>query len=291
MSNSNIDPFDEFEFKPLTEGLGFHKKAVTLKDGLKKTGVLQDALQSLPTSAPKSFTGDAPIAPLKKHTFEDVLSALEKPQKSRVSELQFTEPLPRDRGPQKAMEIEVPKPVQSPFPQPTAYKSQIKKTPSPAELANVGTRRGAADSPQRKLQAATLSLESALLDFIIVLGLSLVFMMALLVVTKVDLNIVMKNLNTDYMTQISLGVMFLAVMQMYVVISRSFFGRTLGEWTFDLQIGEDDEQKMESYPLKVALRSLLVTVTGLIPLPLISAVLGRDIAGQVTGVKLYRQRV
>ncbi len=26
MSNSNMDPFDEFEFKPLTDGLGFHKK-------------------------------------------------------------------------------------------------------------------------------------------------------------------------------------------------------------------------------------------------------------------------
>jgi uncharacterized RDD family membrane protein YckC len=189
------------------------------------------------------------------------------------------------------MEIETPKPVQSPFPQPGAYKSNIKKTPTPQELSSTGTRRGAADSPQRKLQAATVSLESALLDFNIVMGLSLVFMMALLMITKVDLNIVMKNLNTDYMTQASLGVMFIAVMQMYVVISRSFFGRTLGEWTFDLQVGEDSEQKQETYPLKIALRSLLITFTGLFCLPLISALLGRDIPGQVTGVKLYRQRI
>ena len=59
--------------------------------------------------------------------------------------------------------------------------------------------------------------------------LSAPFMVALLVVTKVDLSVVFRNLNSDYMTQISLGVLFLAVMQMYVVISRSFFGRTLGE--------------------------------------------------------------
>jgi hypothetical protein len=78
---------------------------------------------------------------------------------------------------------------------------------------------------------------------------------------------------------------------MYTVIARSFFGRTLGEWTFDVQLGQDKEQELESYPVKVALRALLTTVTGLILLPLISAVMGRDIAGTVTGVQLYRQRV
>lgn len=291
MSNSNMDPFDEFEFKPLTEGLGFHKKTKPLKDGLKTSGVLQDALQPIPASVPKSLSEDLPIAPLKKHTFEDVLSALEKP--ARSSELTFTETLPREtKAPaKKAMEIEKPRPVQSPFPQPAAYKSPaIKKVPTQPELASVGTRRGAADSPKGGLMPATISFESALLDFIIVMGLSLVFMVALLLVTKVDLNIVYKNLNTDHMTQISLGVMFLAVMQMYVVISRSFFGRTLGEWTFDLQIGQDEQQRMEIYPIKVAARSLVVTVTGLVLLPLISALLGRDVAGQITGVQLYRQR-
>lgn len=302
-----MDPFDEFEFKPLTDGLGFHKKSVNLKDGLKKSGVLQDEMAPLPSALPKNMTDEAPIAPLKKHSFEDVLSALEKSplQRDSKKDLQFTETLPRDPAPNKksAMEIEMPRgPVQSPFPRPDAYKSpekapvitpknEIKKTPAIADQADVGTKRSASNSPKTKLVAATISVESALLDLIIVTGLALVFMVALLMVTKVDLNIVFKNLNTDIMTQISLGVLFLSVMQMYVVISRSFFGRTLGEWTFDLQIGEDEQQQKESYPVKIALRSLLTTITGLILLPLISAIIGRDIAGQVTGVKLYRQKI
>jgi hypothetical protein len=103
--------------------------------------------------------------------------------------------------------------------------------------------------------------------------------------------VVLANLNRDMMTQIALFVMFVAVMQMYVVISRAIFGRTLGEWTFDLQIGQDEEQKQGSYPLKVAFRSFLNIITGLVLLPLVSALLGRDIAGQLSGVKLYRQRV
>lgn len=291
-----MDPFDEFEFKPLTDGLGFHKKTLSLKDGLKSTGVLEEEIQGIPPSVPTDLLDEsaaslsAPAA--KKHTFEDVLSALEKAPlpKPSVSDLDFTEPLPREPKAQKAMEIEIPRPAQSPFPQPEAYRKPI-KPPAPAS-ANVGTRRGAADSPQRKLLTpATMSMASAFLDFIIVLALSIVFLVALLMVTKVDLSVVVKNLNHELMTQISLGIMFIAVMQMYVVIARSFFGRTLGEWTFDLQVGQDEDQAKESYPLRVALRSLLVTLTGLVLLPLISALIRRDIAGSISGVKLYRQKI
>lgn len=306
MSTTNMDPFDEFEFKPLTDGLGFHKKAVNLKEGLKTSGVLQDELQAVPPAMPRSVMDESPVSAAKtsisskKHTFEDVLSALEKTplQRSANADLQFTEPLPRERQPggnnnkKKAFEID---PVQSPFPKSDAYKNpspaSSKKAPAQAEQASAGTRRGAADSPQRKLEPATASFPSALLDLMIVTALALVFLVALLTVTKVDLGTVLRNIGADVMTQISLGVLFIAVMQMYVVISRSFFGRTLGEWTFDLQVGEDQEQMRDSYPLKVAARSLLTTLTGLILLPLISSIIGRDIAGELSGARLYRQRV
>ncbi|MBX3021073.1 MAG: RDD family protein [Bdellovibrionales bacterium] len=289
MSNSNMDPFDEFEFKPLTDGLGFHKKAVSLKEGLKSSGVLEDELQTVPASIPKSLLEDKPKASAKKHSFEDVLSALEKTPLNRPADLEFTETLPREA--KKT-------PVQSPFPRNEAYKAplpgtpavpEVKKVPKQVEQAAVGTRRGAADSPvTRRLESATISVPSAFLDFVIVLALSLVFLVALLMVTKVDINVVLRNLSRDQMTQIALGIMFLAVMQMYVVIARSFFGATLGEWTFDLQVGEEKQQKAESYPLRVAFRSLLTTITGLIFLPLVSALLRRDIAGSLSGVKLYR---
>jgi hypothetical protein len=310
MSNSNMDPFDEFEFKPLTEGLGFHKKAVSLKEGLKNSGVLEDELQTVPTSIPKGLLDELPPAPTKKHSFDDVLSALEKTPLNRLT---FTEPLPREPKAKSAearnradeykasMEVELPKapPVQSPFPRPEAYKQpgsglgkdQIKKIPGQSELAGVGTRRGAADSPQKKLIPATMSVASAALDLIICLSMALVFVAVTLTVTKVDLNAVLGNLSHDVMTQISLGVLFITVMQLYVVVARAFFGATLGEWTFDLQVGQDEEQMQNSYPLKVAIRSLLNIVTGIILLPLVSAMLGRDVAGQLSGVKLYRQRV
>src|SRR5258708_4154209 len=104
---SSMDPFDEFEFKPLTDGLGFHKKTVSLKEGLKNTGVLDEELQSVPMSMPKSLLDDSK-APTKRHSFEDVLSALEKTPLARAGTpgLQFTEPLPREKNKQQAMEME-----------------------------------------------------------------------------------------------------------------------------------------------------------------------------------------
>lgn len=283
-----MDPFDEFEFKPLTDGLGFHKKALSLKDGLKKTGALEEELQSMPLSAPRGLLDEAPRVGAKKHTFEDVLNSLEKTPLSRgaAGNLQFTEPLPREK--RKAMEIETPRPVQSPFPRPEAFKNP---KPTRAETPTAGARRGAHDSPQRKLMPAPVSFESAFLDLIIVAAFSMVFLVALLTVTKIDLSLVAGNLDRDNMTRIALGVLFVAVMQMYAVVSRSFFGRTIGEWTFDLQLGVDEEQRREAYPFRVILRSLLNTVTGVVLLPLLSALIGRDLAGQLSGVKLYRQRV
>ena len=196
--------------------------------------------------------------------------------------------------------MEVTIPINSPFPRPDAYKAPL-NIPAHVERVgekigakareSVGTRRGAADSPVSKLAPQSVSFASAFLDGIIVFALSLVFLIALLVVTKVDLSVVLKSVDKDLMTQISLGVLFIAVMQMYAIISRSFFGRTLGEWTFDLQVGRDEEQARESYPLRVTLRSLINTITGLVILPLISALLDRDVAGQISGVQLFRQRI
>ena len=284
---SNMDPFDEFEFKPLTEGLGFHKKAVNLKETLSQSGVFDDELNDIPSAVPPGLLDRPTPAKPKTNRFEDVLSALEKAPLQRTADLEFSEVLPREA------------PTQSPFPKKEAFRAPTpsapnvaaRQTPAATETNRVGTRRGGADAPppRRRLESATLSVPSVILDLIIIVALALVFLTSLLAVTKVDLNVVLKNLSLDPMTQLSLGVMFVAVMQMYVVISRSFFGRTLGEWTFDLQVGRDEDQRAQSYPLRVAARSLLVTLTGLIFLPLISAVLRRDVAGGICGAPLYRQ--
>ena len=291
-----MDPFDEFEFKPLTNGLGFHKKAAALKDQLKKSGVVDTEIQGIPKSMPK--------------TFDDVITNLEKSplklNKQPIHDLEITETLPRDgKKGVKAMEVETPRPVQSPFPKPEAFRqpfvpatpttnptvNEAKKVLKQKEMQNIGTRRGAADSPKSVLEVTSTSIPSAILDLVIVVALSLIFVIALTMVTGVDLSVVIMNMGQDLMTQLSAAMLLVSVMQMYVIISRSFYGCTFGEWTFDVQLGSQNDQVESVYPLRVALRSLIVTATGLIVLPLISLVTGRDIAGKISGTQLYRQRL
>ena len=114
--------------------------------------------------------------------------------------------------------------------------------------------------------------------------------MSLLLVTKVDLAAVLFNTQSEITTQFSLALLFVAVLQMYVVVARSFFGRTLGEWTFDYQMGEDYQHEAAIYPLKVVWRSIVVTATGLVILPLISFLFRKDITASLTGLQLYREK-
>lgn len=313
-----MDVFDEFEFKPLTNGLGFHKKAATLKEQLKKSGALESEMVGMPKGLPANLLDDA-AGPIK-NSIPDIGSGLEKNpyklKKQPIHDLDFTETLPRE--PKKsAMDVEMPRPIQSPFPKPEAFRQPfIPATPgapsipavppAPAvdsrveeakkllrhqELSNVGTRRGAADSPQGLLIAASTSVPSAILDFVVVVALTLIFMVALMLVTGVDLGLVMTNIGDDLLTQISGLALFMSVMQMYVIISRSFYGCTLGEWTFDHQLGQSQDQERSSYPLRVALRSFVIILSGVILLPILSLLIGRDLAGRLSGTQLYRQRI
>lgn len=285
-----MDPFDEFEFKPLTDGLGFHKKQKSLRESVKEVQLEEKARPSLPPDLPEAVT------PRRKMTFDDIVSSLEKTPLEKT-EVEFSSPLPREQKKPDfhMMDMEIETPVKSPFPTPESYKRPytsevIKKTPSQDELSSVGTRRGAADSPQGRLVTSPGSLSAAILDVVVVGALGLIFTSALLSVTGVELQTLVNSANTELMTQLSVGILLVAVMQIYFIISRAFFGRTLGEWTFDLQLGRDDEYKSESYPLRVIMRSLVVTLTGVIVLPVLSFIIRRDLAGMITGLNLYCQK-
>lgn len=292
-----MDPFDEFEFKPLTDGLGFHKKQKTLKQSVEASGLMDRVKPSLPADlSSEDFGAETP----KVMSFEDIVKSLDKvPLKG--SSLEFSESLPREKKVTaqvpdfQMMDVEMDIPTQSPFPTPENYRrnytQEIKKVPAKDQLQSVGVRRGAADSPRSNLMVSPGSLSASILDLVVVMALGLIFTSVLLAVTKVELQTLVNSANTDFMTQISVGVLLVAVMQIYFIIARSFFGRTLGEWTFDLQLGRDDEHKSENYPMRVMMRSLLVTMTGVFLIPVISFLLRMDIAGQITGLKLYRQRI
>lgn len=257
-----MDPFDDFEMKPLTEGLGFHRKAIQLNDAAKKAG------QPPQRSSLADLSLDASLDYKKEYPAESIPM-----QKTYHSEPELPLP-PRARDSEKipAMEPRWQQPVNSDF---------MSKT-----------QRGAADSPRvQGWQKTPVSLSSSILDGVVVFAVSLLFLASLLAVTNVDFSLVYRNLLNDVMTQICFAVLYIAVLEIYVVLSRSFCGKTLGEWTFDCQMGSDDQIQSSFYPLLIVWRSLVILLTGVVVIPLLSFIVRVDLASYLTGLQLYKKRI
>lgn len=80
---------------------------------------------------------------------------------------------------------------------------------------------------------------------------------------------------------------FVVVGWIYMVSLRTFMGSSVGEWTCDLRLGQPHERLRASYALRVALRSTLILGTGVITLPLLSLIFKKDLAGLVSGLRLF----
>lgn len=385
------DPFDEFEFKPLTEGLGFHKKAEKIKLDIqsadlaheKMSRVVPDVpppsmLNSQPDAAAGSsirhsfrlgsqsasvgaLTGGRPPAALSvsapvsdeqsAQSISDLIASLppsldfldEKEANvasaAPVERPQIFQPLARDddsigataRGATlgsvlgngvgrsapgggvtwsetkigaTALSISsgIPASVNAGMPgipgqgsaPSSPYRERMNESFArsfPHAEKSIREQRSAENgrTVEEALQPVAAHLASGLLDGMVVAGTSTILLVCILVITRINLFGMLTNARTDTVTQINLGLLFIAVLLMYLLISRSFAGASLGEWAFDLQMGDTDQQKRWTYPLQVIWRTILVTATGLIFFPLLSLIFRRDLLKYLTGLQLYRR--
>ncbi len=290
MSLGGFVDLEDFEFRPITEGLGFHKK---VKNESSERSEVSRELPSLDTEV------DADI----KARMESRRATLEK----KVAEIPFdfksgseglfSKPLPRtaqDVPQVQAAEaaIEVPRFHYPKLTKPNAKKDVIQKE---VDLNTILDQVQIEDEETQeqlktKLELTGPSLLSLFLDFTMVTGLSLLFILALVGVTKIDVVSLVGQIHQDHGIQIGVILLVYAVSQLYLMISRGFFGQTLGEWSLDTQLGSQEDQNKISYPFKLILRSIILTVTGVVLLPLLSLLFGKDLTGKVSGLSLYRQR-
>ena len=120
------------------------------------------------------------------------------------------------------------------------------------------------------------------------LGLSCLFALSLSIIAEIDLVQVMNTITFDAGIQIGCALLVFSVIQLYLTLSRSFFGCTLGEWAFDLQLGKADQQAKTMYPVLVFWRTAVTMATGIVLLPFLSILLQKDIASRICGLKLYK---
>ena len=74
---------------------------------------------------------------------------------------------------------------------------------------------------------------------------------------------------------------------LYLVLSRCFFGRTIGEWMFRLQLGSSEDQEKATYPVRVLIRSFFILISGFLVFPIFSLLFRKDLLFYLSGLSLY----
>jgi hypothetical protein len=285
-----MDPVDDFEMRPITPGLGFHKKPVSLKDHVQKSNLAnKHTRKNLPNSPDEDF-----FATSAKRETNPLVNELHSATKvkaggirvSPASGIRLSDTLPRHAG-------EVPyEPDLGPRPG-SNKKNPLDKVnfqiPAQSISDALSPKRSGHDSMVAPLSPVSFSVPAFMLDAVIIVALSMIFVLGLVVATGLNVTSVLTSAQMETGAQLSLLVMYLAVFAMYSIVARSFFGCTVGEWTFELQLGDDDQLNQAIYPAKVLWRSVLNLATGLVLLPVISMIMRTDVSGKMSGLQLYKR--
>lgn len=268
MSRDSMDPFEEFQFKPLTEGLGFHRKS---QMGAGNPSIGGDEFEMVPNSQfkargldliedEKSLDFKAPLSRQKKSTSMEQ-GALS-PTSAAVDEILKTlnQKRPRDEQPLKLKQNQ---------------DTHARSMAQPKVTTNI-------------LEKSAVSLAAGFLDGMLVVAGTLLGFIILLTITQVDLMAQLTKSQDNEIYFASFAVFF-GVSIVYFLSTRMFLGCTPGEWAYDQQLGTKLDQKDLSYGPLIIIRTCITIFTGIIILPLLSQLLGWDLVGKLMGLELHRK--
>lgn len=80
---------------------------------------------------------------------------------------------------------------------------------------------------------------------------------------------------------------FAAYFLSYRLLTRVFFGKTLGEWSSRHQLGLVMQQHSMAYPMRVLVREVVCLATGIFLFPVLSSVFRRDMGYYCSGLQTY----
>jgi hypothetical protein len=300
---------EELRFKPISKGLGFHKNKLKIDEEALRDIHWKKEVE-LPEIDFQEDSKDDFSASTKDSTWDDLSTTTSSPSYRKpnfdlladdgINVEQVKKELEQKALLSKTLPRNDIKTEAKAFAQNTA-KPVVTKSESPSIEKNLDSIRDIEKRIEESKKEDILNVSeevleekvsgnwfAAIVDFVAVVGLLNLFMASLLFVTKLDVFEIIKTSYQDPMTQISLAVLFIGVSFLYVVVSRSFFGMTFGDWALDMRLGTDEERLRMSYPIKVALRYFVALATGFVLLPFLSVIFRRDLLGLITGLNLYR---
>lgn len=246
-----MDPFEEFEFKPLTEGLGFHRK--------------ESKKEAKPASQPNTLLNEALFKNKDLNLLEEE-PTLKSPLPRRSGRIEDTR-----MGPSSAAVDDILK---------TLSQTPVKKT-TVAPKTPV----------QKRTEYTTdiVSFAAFLLDALLVVASGLLCMILLLAITRVDLIANISHPDKQGYIYLSTFIVFMGVAFIYYTINRAFLGYTPGEWAYDQRLGTPADMESIWYIPKCLARWFIIVFTGIIVVPIISKIVESDFVGEWLGLPLMRK--
>lgn len=155
-----------------------------------------------------------------------------------------------------------------------------------AASVKAATKSSAVELERTEERALSTHFGSAILDTLVAVGLGCVMLAVALSITNVNLLALLENSQTDRQTISALALLFVAGGLLYVLAARSFVGATLGEWSYEIRVGDSQARSRWFYPVLVMWRGILVAATGFVLFPLVSVIAGTDVLKYLTGLQL-----
>ncbi len=254
--NPSQNDQDDFEFKPLTEGLGFHKKT---QDRIKEP--IRDRSAEIPQSLKAQIKFQSDL------------------------DMTITPALPR-KGFDSAQSLKRSTLNDSPG---NSTVDDILKTLNEKRGLDISEKTRLNQPAQVIFKHSPWDLSASLLDAMLITAATLLCLIVLLVVTRVDLFANLYRPDSSKMVYLSLLAMIAGITWIYLVANRVFNGQTPGEWVFDQRLGKPEELGTSDYALKAVARASLVLVTGFVIFPIISLFTNEDTLGKLLGLELFRR--
>jgi len=284
---------DNFEFRPLTKGLGFDKS--TQNSEISKTSRLpmdQDLIREKAKFAMPNQDFELPNNTPVSRSLKKMLDSLPPSvdfQEDKQREHTVTRPLrpaitpfappafePKAKAAHTAQDFDI-----------TLNNSLSQAFPK-EEVSKRFYHQMVTPIPQYK--EVTSSFASAMIDAMIVLGLASLFVVTLVAITQIDIIRMLTSQELSSRVLIELSLLYFGVTLFYFMLSRGLFGSTLGDWAFDVQLGSEQERLHLGYPLQVIFRTFMILATGVVVLPMLSLIFGKDLGYYFSGLKLYSRQ-
>jgi hypothetical protein len=129
---------------------------------------------------------------------------------------------------------------------------------------------------------------AALIDSLLIFALSCAFLVGFSFLVKSEMSSMLQVFGGSiYQIGLMAGALLLCT---YMIMLRVFLGFTVGEWACSLRLGNLKQRLNRYYSLRVVARMFLICLTGLVVLPLISLLIGRDLAGLLVRLPLIEVR-